>query len=230
MLNKIVLLAFVSLNFISIAQENIVVVDRKREKKEFKIVDNTYVIKFSPLQIIPGEINFGLEYVVNDMSSLDIEIGPTLSNLGVTVNDSHVDPWGNTTGNTSRAGFFMGLGYRFYPMDNARVLNRLYISPVFKYRLFNYGIIDYSNTLEEAKGSENQMLFTFNVGHQWWLSDHFSIDFFGGIGIAYEVHNDKYMETLYNPDTQMYDYRWADNKFSGARFAGTVGLKFGIGY
>lgn len=233
MIKRILLLAFVGFNLWSQAQEDVVVVDRRRprEHRTARIVDNTYVIKFTPTQIVMGEINLGLEYSVNEMSSLDVEIGPTFSNLGFTVNDSHTDPWGTAgIGQTTRAGFFMGLGYRFYPLDHTRVLNQFYISPVFKYRVYNFGVVDFSNTLSDAKGNENQAIFTFNVGSQWWLSDHFSLDLYGGLGLAYEVHNDKLMETLYNPDTQMYDYRWVDNRFSGARFAATLGLKFGIGY
>lgn len=232
MIKKIAVLAFIGFNFWSFAQENVVVVDRRRGRREPRIVDNTYVVKFTPTQIVMGEFNVGLEYVVNDMSSLELEIGPTFSNIGFQVTDSHTDPWGGmgNVSNTTRAGFFMGLGYRFYPMDNARVLNHLYISPVMKFRIFNYGLEDHSGTLAPTKGNENQFLFTFNVGRQWWFSEHFSMDLYGGLGFAYEVHNDKYMEAIYNPDTDNYDYQWTENRFNGVRIAATLGLKFGIGY
>ena len=40
-------------------------------------MSNEYVMKFSPLQMIVGEINLGFEKRVDEMSSLEFELGPT---------------------------------------------------------------------------------------------------------------------------------------------------------
>jgi hypothetical protein len=220
-------------------EEKVIVIDRgtsyknsqQRSKKPEKLVDNDYVIKFSPLQMIMGEINLGFEKRVDEMSSIEFEFGPTLSEVGFSVNSNHYnDPWGfNFSRRTTRAGVFGSVGYRFYPMDNTVVLNRFYVSPVFKYRIYNFGVEDYSKVLPSQKGSEGQAIFTFNFGYQKWLSDHFSLDMFAGFGLAFESHRDFFTESSYNDVTGTYTYKWVDNNYSGVRFAGTMGVKVGIG-
>jgi len=232
------LLTFTSL-FLSVfgQEEKIIVIDkgsgktyRHREAKEKILVDHMSVMKFSPLQMVVGEINFGFEKKIDEMSSIEFELGPTLSNIGFTVNDNHYyDPFGNYSAETSKIGVFVGVGYRFYPMDNSKVLNGFYVSPVFKYRLFNFGVHDYSENLKDSKGNENQLLFSFNFGYQKWLSQSFSLDFFGGVGLAYESHLHQQVATEYNSQTGYYDYYWDPNAYSGVRYLMTAGIKVGIG-
>ena len=220
-------------------EEKVIVIDRgasykntQRVRKPEKLVDNEYVMKFSPLQMIMGEINLGFEKRVDEMSSIEFEFGPTLSEVGFTVSSNHYtpDPWGfNYARRSTRMGVFGSVGYRFYPMDNTIVLNRFYVSPVFKYRLYNFSVEDYSKVLPAEKGSENQAIFTFNFGYQRWLSDHFSLDMFAGFGLAYEGHRDFYTESMYDGNTGQYTYKWVANNYSGVRFAATMGVKVGIG-
>lgn len=215
--------------------QDVVIVDRQSQKsirQSKPLSENFYVIKFSPLQIIMGEINLGFEHEVNDMSSLEYEIGPTFSNLGFSVNSSHTGnqmPGSAPSNYETRLGFFTSVGYRFYPLDNARALNKMYISPVVKFRLYNSTIVDPNGFLGDTKGDESQMLFTFNVGYQFWIAKKFALDVFGGIGLAYESHHEKYMKYEYDPNTQLYNYSWANDNYSGARFAATLGVKLGIG-
>jgi hypothetical protein len=217
-------------------EEKIIVIDRgvrgrTKPQKEQKLVDNDHVLKFSPLQMVMGEINLGFEKKMNEMSSLEFELGPTLSEVGFTVNEYHYyDPWGypSQSRNTG-VGFFGSVGYRFYPMDNTMVLNRFYVSPVFKYRLYNFQLRDFSGILDDQKGSENQAMFTFNFGYQKWLSDHFSLDMFAGFGLAFEGHDTYYLNSVYDGNTGTYIYNWEENNFNGVRFAFTMGVKVGIG-
>lgn len=217
-------------------EEKIIVIDRgdrgrTKPQKEQKLVDNDHVLKFSPLQMVMGEINLGFEKKINEMSSLEFELGPTLSEVGFTVTDDHFyDPWGYPSQSRNTGiGVFGSVGYRFYPMDNTMVLNKFYVSPVFKYRLYNFQLKDFSNTLDDQKGSENQAMFTFNFGYQKWLSDHFSLDMFAGFGLAYESHNTYYVNSVYDGNTGNYIYNWEENNYNGVRFAFTAGVKVGIG-
>lgn len=238
-MQKLVALACLVTTFGSYAQEEkVIVIDRGasyknsvRNKRPEKLVDNTYVMKFSPLQMIMGEINLGYERRIDEMSSIEFEFGPTLSEVGFSVSSNHYspDPWFNSSRRTTRAGFFGSVGYRFYPMDNTMVLNRFYVSPVFKYRLYNFNVVDYSKVLSDQKGSEGQAIFTFNFGYQSWLSDHFSLDMFAGFGLAYESHKDFFAEATYDSNTGVYTNQWVQNNYSGVRFAGTMGVKIGIG-
>ena len=214
-------------------EERVIVVDRGTNArfvpKQRKLVDNTSVIKFSPLQMIVGELNFGYERVIDDISSVEFEFGPTISNVGLAVEDNHFySSWGYT-GQTSRIGFFGSAAYRFYPLDNGKVLNGFYVSPVFKYRLMNFGMRDYSGNLEDTKGNESHAYFTMNFGMQRWLSQHFSIDYFAGIGLGYEAKNSFQTVSEYNGVTGEYSYFWNKNAYDGVRFLFTIGLKVGIG-
>lgn len=219
-------------------EEKIIVIDRGsgktyKEKRERALVENKSVLKFSPLQMVVGEINFGFERKIDEMSSVEFEFGPTLSNVGLTVNDNHYsDPWGggSLVEETSGIGFFGSIGYRFYPLDNGKVLNGLYVSPVFKYRLKNFGVHDFTNILPDNKGSENHMYFTFNFGIQRWLSQKFSLDMFGGIGLGYESHMRFTTISTYDGNTGLYTSEWDKTTFDGVRFVLTGGVKVGIGH
>jgi hypothetical protein len=217
-------------------EEKIIVIDRGtgktyKEKRERILVDSKSVMKYSPLQMVVGEINFGYERKIDEMSSVEFEFGPTLSNVGLTVTDNHYnDPFGGSyVEETSKLGFFGSVGYRFYPMDNGKVLNGFYVSPVLKYRLMNFGIHDYSENLDDTQGSENHMYFTFNFGVQRWLSQNFSLDMFGGIGLGYESHMRFNTAATYDGNTGIYSYYWDRKSFDGVRFVFTGGVKIGIG-
>ncbi len=234
---------FVAIYFLTFFQtvfgqeEKIIVIDRGsgktyKEKKERILVDSKSVMKYSPLQMVVGEINFGYERKIDEMSSIEFEFGPTLSNVGLTVTDNHYnDPFGGglTVEETTGLGLFGSVGYRFYPMDNGKVLNGFYISPVVKYRLKNFGVNDYSGILADTKGSENHMYFTFNFGVQRWLSQNFSLDMFGGIGLGYESHMRFNTAATYDGNTGIYSYYWDKKSFDGVRFVLTGGVKIGIG-
>ncbi len=238
---KLNLIALFILGFAckTIAQEEkFIVIDRGaskwmyKEKKERRIVDNMSVLKFSPLQMLAGEINFGYERKIDEMSSIEFELGPTLSNVGFSVNNNHfgyIDPFYSYTTETSKPGFFASAGYRFYPLDNSKALNGFYVSPVLKYRLMNFGIVDYSENLKDTKGSENHFYFTFNFGYQTWLSDNFSLDFFGGLGLGYESHIRYRVLSAYDGNTGSYSYFWDKNAYDGVRYLLTLGVKVGIG-
>lgn len=233
---------FIGLSFMSFIltcfgqEEKIIVIDKGsgrtyKEKKVRPLVENNSVFKFNPLQMVVGEINFGLEKKIDEMSSVEFEFGPTLSNIGFTVNDNHYyDPfYGPNAQETSGIGFFLSAAYRFYPMDNGLVLNGFYVSPVVKYRLMNFGVQDFSETLADQKGSENHLYFTFNFGFQQWLSERFSLDYFAGIGLGYEAHVRYNVMSQYNDVTGQYEYSWDKNAYNGVRFVLTGGIKIGIG-
>lgn len=233
-------LSFTCFLFTAFAQEEkVIVIDKGAGKTtrqssktatDRKLVDNISVLKFSPLQMAVGEINFGYERKIDEMSSFEVEFGPTLSNISLSVSENHYfDPYGNYSQETSKIGFFTSIGYRFYPMDNGKVLNGFYVSPVFKYRLMNFGVQDFSENLEDTQGNENHAYFTFNFGFQRWLSEHFSLDFFGGIGLGYESHTRYSVASVYDGTNGTYSYYWDRHSYDGVRFLVTGGIKVGIG-
>ena len=216
-----------------IAQEEIVIIEQnnrmRREKKPIRLNDNTSVVKFSPTQMLAGEIHFAFEKQLTKHSSFEIAAGPTISNIAFGNVSSHlIDPWGGGYAyESSGLGFFTEAGYRYYPLDETEALNRFYLSPVAKFKLMNYGLHDASGALSPTKGSEMNLNFSFNVGYQLWLSKSFAMDFYTGLGIGYQQVKSYYPESIFvDPD---WTFQWRDNSRSGARYVFNFGVKVGIG-
>ncbi len=239
MIKEISILLMSTLTFCAMAQDQkVVIIDKgssynaPKKRKEPLVTNNLNIIKFSPLQLLVGEINLGYERVLNEMSSVDFEIGPTLSNVRLSVSGNHLfNPgFGPSVERTSGVGFFFGTGYRMYPLRGGLAPNWFYVSPVFKFRQMNYGFHDFSNLLPNTKGSEKDFNFSFNFGSQFWLEEKFSLDVFAGIGLAYESYKDYFMTSVYNGTTGLYDYQWQEDAYSGVRFLFTGGVKIGIAH
>lgn len=216
-----------------IAQQEVVVIEQgskyKRAKKPIRLNDNTSIIKFTPTQLLAGEINFSFEKQLSKHTSFEIGAGPTISNIAFgNVNSHLIDPWGGGYAyQTSGLGFFAEAGYRYYPLDETEALNRFYLSPVMKFKLMNYGLSDASGVLSPTKGNEMNLNFSFNVGYQLWLSKSFAMDFYTGLGIGYQQLKSYYPENIYvDPN---WEYQWRDNSRSGARYVFNFGVKVGIG-
>lgn len=77
------LLLLTSFNFFA-QEEKIIIIDKGEMKKtrtrsKRDLVDNSYVVKFSVLQMFANEINLSLEKKIDDKSSYEISLGPTIS-------------------------------------------------------------------------------------------------------------------------------------------------------
>lgn len=217
-----------------IAQQELVVIEQgsryKREKKGIRLNENTSVIKFSPTQLLAGEINFSFEKQLSKQTSFEIGAGPTISNiaLGDGGGNHYFDPmYGSYAYETSGVGFFAEAGYRFYPLDETEALNRFYLSPVVKFKLMNFGLEDAAGELPNRDGSDMRLNFAMNVGYQVWLSKSFAMDFYTGLGIGYQQVQSYFPEYAFvNPD---YVFTWKDNSYSQARYVFNFGVKVGIG-
>jgi len=155
----------------------------RKSSEPKRLVNHTEVFKFDPLRMAIGEINFAYERRISDQSSFEVELGPTVSNLGRNRFASDLGSSGTTYGRQPGMGVVASAAYRFYPLDDRPVFNQLYVSPKFKYRRYNE-ILDASmnnglvgNVLEDKRGYSNEAIFTFNFGYQHWLAERFSFDF-----------------------------------------------------
>lgn len=215
----------------AIAQEEIIIIDKSNYKeskqKEIRLNDNIRVVKFSPLAMLAGEINFAYERQVSQKGSIEIGFGPTISKIGLGVNSHLINNGGNFRVN-SGMGFFSSFGYRFYPLDETEALNRLYVSPVIRYKLFNYSYTDQDGLLPDQNASDTRVDFLFNCGYQMWASKKFSVDFFGGIGIGHRNEVEYYIDSQYTPEGT-WEYTWVKNSYTGARYVVTCGILLGIG-
>lgn len=230
----ILVLFAVGFAFSGMAQRDIVIIDkgygsdRAVFKKEPRLNENTRIVKFSPLQMIVGEINLSYEFQTSKKGSVEFGAGPTISNIGFGGQSHIIDPWGGQT-ETSAFGFFASAAYKYYPLDATEALNRFYVSPELKYRLYNFGLNDLSQNLEPTSGDETQVNFLFNFGYQAWVSKSFSLDFFVGMGLGMEMVNSAFADAVYDPATNGYEYKWTESSSSEARYVFTMGMKVGIG-
>lgn len=230
---SILLLGFlVSKSFVSISQEDkYIVLDKsdlkamKKEPRKQILVENDYVIKFDPTRMLVGELGFSYEKVMGLNSSVEFELGPTISNL---YDYNHYNYYTNNTYNTqSGIGVLGSAAFRFYPMHDA--LNGFYVSPKLKYKAVNTMYIDQTGVLSNETGSKNQFSFMFNMGIQKWLSKQFSLDVYAGLGIGYNYNRDFIYNTIYDPITYQYTYEWSKQKYQAAHVVCNLGVKVGIG-
>lgn len=212
-----------------LAQQEIVIVERKDYKKPIKTNDNIQVFKFAPLNMIAGEIAFGYERQVSMKGSVDFELGPTFSNIGIGLSSHYIDQGSAQTFTNSRMGFVFSAAYRYYPLDETEALNRFYVSPVLRYKLTSTGYSTNYPGIGNEVGNFSKLNFYFNFGYQVWASETFSIDFYTGLGIGSHRNEKFQLMADYNPDTQMYDYNWRSEVQSGAVYVFNMGLKVGIG-
>ena len=224
------LVLFMTFSFF--AQEEIVIIDRTksryRSQREIKKNENTQVYKFSPLSLFDGEILFGYERQTTAKASFDVEIGPTISKVGVGVPGHFGSPFEPVAEENSGMGVVIGVAYRYYPLDETEALNRFYVSPQFRYKIYNHTVQDYSGFIPDVvRGNETMANFFFNFGYQSWLSSTFSMDFYFGVGIGNYSSKNYFAEATFNGND--WEYRWAEDNRSGARYVLNAGIKIGIG-
>jgi hypothetical protein len=220
------------ISFGSMAQNEVIIIDRKNYKKDrnrdIRLNENTQIVKFAPINLLAGEINFGYERQLSQKSSLDFEIGPTLSNLRTGFNNHFIDPFQPVTVAKSALGFLIGAGFRYYPLDETEALNRFYVSPVLKYKLMNSRFEDVSGFVDGTRcGSFSRLNFYFNFGYQFWLSKSFSLDVFGGFGLGFHSEIAYTANHIFTGDDWLSS--WEERTHSQGVLVGNVGLKLGIG-
>lgn len=218
--------------YASAQDDKIVIVDRyqpakrpTQERMPRRMVDLNQVFKFDPIRMGIGEINFAYERVVGEQTSIEVELGPTVSNLGRNRFVSGNNPGGTILNKYSEMGVFGSFAFKFYPLDGRPALNQLYVAPKFKFRRYNETIE--SPTLGAIGGHSNQAIFTFNFGYQQWLAQRFAFDYYVGFGLG------SYRGTSYSTVAEYNGTDWTEvwlaEKERSTRFVATIGIKVGIG-
>jgi len=202
--------------------------DKPKDNKPARMVDLDNVFKFDPLRMLSGEINFAYERRVGDKSSFEVELGPTVSQLGGFQFGTNHSYGGYAS---SRMGMFGSIGFRYYPLDDRVAFNGFYVSPKYTYKNYNVNYsIPNDATAPTVDGYDNMSNFTFNVGIQTWVAKNFSIDYYAGVGIGnYKSMYVNYL-TVYDPNTQTYVTQANKETSNDFRYVVTLGLKIGIGH
>lgn len=194
-----------------------------------------FVLKFAPTQLVAGEFNFSYEQRIARIFSLELEVGPTISQFGLNFGNQRLwrgDIWSFNPINSDAdagIGFHASLAPRFYPLSGDNELKGLYLSPVLKYRQYNYLVQDINGVLDDTKASLSQLIFRFNMGFQFWPGDgNFSIDMYFGVGLGTFDINDKYVDN-YVDDQGNVQSSWVATSNTGVRLNAATGIKFGFG-
>jgi hypothetical protein len=234
-----VLLATCFLSYYSIAQEpQVIIVEnptsarraRSVKPKVDRNVENYNAFKFDPLRMAIGEINFSWETRVGEKTTLEFEAGPTISNLGRN-RPEYYDPYYNPLAvHTDPAmGVLLSGAVRYYPLEDYHAMNKLYVSPRIKYRRYNENYVSPVASLSDERGYSNEVIFSFNVGFQQWLSNNFAFDYYIGAGIGSYTASTSSVVASYDENTQSNVYSWERFNEKSARFVGVIGLKVTIG-
>jgi len=225
---KIALISLLGLiSFTTFSQEETIVVvrqdDYRRKKKSTdRNVENYNAFKFDPFRMAIGEIGFSWEHRIEEKTTVEFELGPTISNL---TNSGFHDQY-NYGSSHSAMGVLVSAAVRYYPLEDYQAMNKLYISPKFKYRRFNqaYDVAINGTGLSEQMGYTNEYIFSFNLGFQQWLSNNFAFDYYIGAGIG-SIQGKTY-NYVYG---DMGQYTWQSSPIRDAKFLGVIGMKVTIG-
>lgn len=189
-----------------------------------------FVIKYSPTQLVVGELHFAYEQRIAPQSSIEISLGPTISEIGIPPLLFRNLVIG-TASRESALGFFGGLSYRYYPLSGYATAPRaLYVAPELKYRLYNTTYVDRIYNLGERNGGTTQFMFKFNTGYQFWLGSRFSIDVYTAVGVGSTTLRSYSTGQSYDPVTgNTGNPEWISHSRSRVSFLGSFGFKLGIG-
>lgn len=206
-----------------------------QDEMEMESGEKHFVLKYCPTQLVAGEFNFSYEQRLARMVSLELEIGPTISQFGLNFGNQQLwqgDIWGfdAVDDNANAAiGFHASLAPRFYPMAQENDMRGLYISPVFKYRRYNYTNEDMNGMLDDARSNIDQLILRFNMGFQFWPGNgHFSLDMFFGVGLSTYNIKGQNVNSFVN-DQGMVESSWSSYSDTGIRFNAATGVRFGFG-
>lgn len=197
------------------------------KRKGKRVVEHKQAYKFDMLRMFIGEINFALEQRVSDRSSVEFELGPTVSNL-VLIKDNHLGNSANYSRN-SAMGVLFSAAYRYYPLDGNTTFNRLYVSPKLKYSRFNESISAPNTSLSDIKGNVSQLMFGFNIGYQQWVADAFAFDYYFGLNIGNYNSLTYNAITQYDGNTNSWKDAWVKDQDKFGRLSATIGVKMTIG-
>ena len=230
------------LSLSAVAQEQKVVVvrqDDSRSESTYKRkvraadrnVENYNAFKFDPLRMAIGEINFSWETRVQERTTLEFELGPTVSNLRNSrfEIDYLISPGELQFEVNSAMGALASAAVRFYPLEDYQAMNKLYVSPRIKYRRYNETYTAEATPLSAMRGGSNEFIFSFNIGFQQWLSNNFAFDYYFGVGIGSYSGVSYSPASVYDGNVNDWTYSWDRNDTQYSRFIATIGMKVTIG-
>lgn len=200
----------------------------EEERRGPRQIENKYAIKFTPTQLIMGELNLGAEFKIAKKASMDIELGPTLSHVGLGgLTKEDFDDTESSVIKEGSFGYFAALGFRYYPFERTQALTRFYVQPQLKYRVYNTWWEEESGAWDPILSKNTQYKFLFNIGWQLWASKSFGFDFYLGGGIGYRQTASYTPLTSY--DGAQFNFFWDEKRVNTPQLLINCGIKVAIG-
>lgn len=212
-MKKILLVIFTfAVGFTSFAQEVEENLIRTKSGKTLYTFNNAF--KVDVAQILVGDIIFAYERAFNFNNAFEIEMGPTISNLGLnsmrlignnrflanSTQPSYVQP-----DYQQNIGFLMSVAYKKYLLNDYLAFNGLYIAPRLKFRNYN-GKANYFDfniqQNKEYKDILNQLILTFDVGMTHAFKAGFGIEYYASFGLTTNMFKFTSIEAVYENEDE----------------------------
>ena len=198
------------------------------ESKGPRQIENKFAFKFCPTQLIMGELNLSTEFRIGRKTSLDIDLGPTISQIGLGGRALEDFEEGQEKLNREGSfGYFGALGLRFYPFEKTAAMTRFYLHPQLKYRVYNTLISEETDAWDQVTATNTQYKFLFNVGWQLWTTKSFGFDFYLGGGLGYRQLDICSPIVKYENNTFIYD--WDVDQKNSPQLLLNAGIKLAFG-
>lgn len=207
---------------------SVVAIAQDAEHNGPRQIENKFAFKFTPTQLIMGELNLSTEFRIARKLSLDIDFGPTISQVGF--GGRALEDFEEGQDQLIREGsfgYFGALGLRFYPFEKTSALTRMYLHPQLKYRVYNTLISEETEAWEPINAVNTQYKFLFNVGWQLWTNESFGFDFYLGGGLGYRQLDRCTPILVY--ENNSFTYNWDVEQLNRPQLLLNAGIKLAFG-
>lgn len=238
-MKKVLLFVLATTFFQSIARTQVKYLDTVRVGKELLYMPQD-AIKVDVLKILSGDVIFAYEHVFNFNNAIEIEIGPTISMIGLNrmrfLGMQKKIPNYTPTSSSTRdgtTGFLLSLGYKKYLLDGYPGLNGVFIEPRIKYRNYNtkndFTAYNPADT-KTYKDRLHQCLITMDTGMDHYFKNGFGVEYYMSLGLALNSFRYNNYYESYDDLTQTWNSGVKESKFSFVNISFSLGLKLFVGF
>lgn len=198
-------------------------------------------LKVDGFQVLYGDIVFAYERAFAYNNSFEVEVGPTISMIGMNrlqfLGSSviKIPHYGSNVNNPAEQayGFLMSVGYKKYILDDLPSMNGLFIAPRLKFRNYNnksnFEVYNPAYT-KWYKNNLYQGLFTIDIGMAHFFKSGFGIEYFSSLGITVNKLRYNYYSEKYDDLTGNWNSSVQQNSKSFTNIAFNFGVKLFIGF
>jgi len=211
-----------------------------KNKSERKFYQPQDAIKYDVLKVLAGDLTLAYERQVGEKSSIEFEIGPTISRfalnrmnyLGRVAQIPDYNP-NDASSRQSDFGILASVAYRIYLLNNYPAMNGLYVAPKLKFKNYN----DMGNfgdhvgvSTDDFRNTLNQFFVVFDFGMVHWFSPHFGLEYYTTFGLTMNFFRYHTYQSSYDEATDVWTntYSVKNRRFFNPTLALGLKLNFGL--